>query len=94
MVKKIIEQQGNVNDSCPECGSFVDIGAVIDEHDCVLTIKSSSDKIQELEQIVEKAKQRFSNVEVNYTHTGDGESVDIVFDVAAEKMIFQLENQL
>ncbi|MBR9727258.1 DUF406 family protein [Shewanella intestini] len=94
MVQTIKNQQANVNDSCPECGSFVDIGAVIEENDCVLTIKSTAQQKQALTDIVDKAKQRFQNVTATFTDTEHGESVDIVFDVAAEKMIFQLENQL
>ncbi|MGL4615543.1 MAG: DUF406 family protein, partial [Shewanella sp.] len=33
-MKGIIAGQAHtVNDTCTDCGSFVDIGAVIDEHD-------------------------------------------------------------
>ena len=32
-----------VNDTCTDCGSFVDIGAVIDEHDTLLTLNFVGD---------------------------------------------------
>ena len=46
-MKGIIEAQSpTVNDTCTDCGSFVDIGAVIDEHDTLLTLNFVGDSAQ------------------------------------------------
>ncbi|WP_394131590.1 DUF406 family protein [Shewanella maritima] len=93
MVNKIIEKQTNVNDTCTDCGSYADIGTVIDEFDTQLEIKSSETK-QQLADLLDKAKKRFSNVKSELRAQDNEQVLILVFDVAAEKMIFQLENQL
>ncbi|MCL1142504.1 DUF406 family protein [Shewanella gaetbuli] len=94
-MKKIVEQQDNVNDTCTDCGSFVDIGAVIDEHDTLLSLSIEGDDANEkAQQIAEKARQRFSHVEVNINEQQDKVELNLTFSVTVEKMLFQLENGL
>lgn len=90
MVKTIRQQQQNVNDSCSDCGSFVDIGAVIDEHDTelVLVFKTEADA----HNIATRAQQRFEQVHVDIKQLDKGIELTLIFAVTVEKMLFQLEN--
>ncbi len=43
-MKNIQKAQSNlVNDTCTDCGSFVDVGAVIDEYATVLELELNGD---------------------------------------------------
>lgn len=93
MVNTIKQQQQNVNDSCSDCGSFVDIGAVIDEHDTelVLVFKGNAAEI-EAHKVASTAQNRFDKVDVKIVHLGEDVKLILYFSVTVEKMLFQLEN--
>ena len=94
MVKKIREQQQNVNDTCTDCGSFVDIGAVIDEHDTELTLIFNGENAKfDAQEIVNKATQRFEHVVVDLSDVDNSIKLTFTFAVTVEKMLFQLENR-
>lgn len=95
-MKGIIAAQAHtVNDTCTDCGSFVDIGAVIDEHDTLLELHFSGVNAQiDADTLAERAKARFSQTLAKSVLTESGVSLQLTFDVSAEKMIFQLENRL
>lgn len=91
----IAAQAPTVNDTCTDCGSFVDIGAVIDEHDTLLELHFSGANAQlDADAMTERAKTRFNYVSAKDLVTDVGVSLQLTFDVSAEKMIFQLENGL
>ncbi|WP_282168109.1 DUF406 family protein [Shewanella japonica] len=95
MIKTITQQEVQVSDSCNDCGSFVDIGTVIDEQDTRLILKITGDAVaEEAEDIITKAKTRFDSVKVNSEQAETDITVIIDFEFTAEKMIFQLENGL
>lgn len=82
-----------VNDSCNDCGSYADIGAVIDEHDTILVINVNSAQADaEAKVLSDKAQARFDDVVVLSKATNEGVELSITFNYSAEKMIFQLEN--
>ncbi|ACA86825.1 DUF406 family protein [Shewanella woodyi] len=93
-MKNIQESQSAlVNDTCNDCGSYADIGAVIDEHDTQLSISFTGvDAKVEAEAVALKAKSRFDGVESEIKTDSDLTSLVIHFAYSAEKMIFQLEN--
>jgi uncharacterized protein YfcZ (UPF0381/DUF406 family) len=95
-MKGIIEAQSpTVNDTCTDCGSFVDIGAVIDEHDTLLTLNFHGDTAQvEAENMAARAQARFAETQIDYVITATGIDLQLTFGVSAEKMIFQLANGL
>ncbi|BDM64021.1 hypothetical protein NFHSH190041_14730 [Shewanella sp. NFH-SH190041] len=95
-MKSIREAQSDtVNDTCTYCGSFVDIGAVIDVDDTQLVMNFAGEQaMADAKQIAQRAVQRFTHTEVNYTETETGVTLTLKFDVSAEKMIFQLENRI
>ena len=95
-MKGIIEAQNPaVNDTCTDCGSFVDIGAVIDEHDTLLTLNFVGDSAQtDAESMASRAQARFAEVQTEFVTTEAGIDLLLTFGVSAEKMIFQLENGL
>ena len=95
-MKGIIEAQNPaVNDTCTDCGSFVDIGAVIDEHDTLLTLKFTGDSAQaDANEMAARAQARFAEVQTQYVTKTTGVDLLLTFGVSAEKMIFQLENGL
>lgn len=95
-MKGIIEAQSpTVNDTCTDCGSFVDIGAVIDEHDTLLTLNFVGDSAQaDAESIATRAQTRFAEVQTEFVTKTEGVDLLLTFNVSAEKMIFQLENGL
>lgn len=91
----IAAQAPTVNDTCTDCGSFVDIGAVIDEHDTLLELHFNGVSAQnDADAMAERAKARFSQTFVKSVPTESGVSLQLTFEVSAEKMIFQLENGL
>ncbi|WP_040572131.1 DUF406 family protein [Shewanella benthica] len=84
-----------VNDTCNDCGSYADIGAVIDEHDRQLVVNFSGAEAQsESELLRDKVQARFDNVSVELISVESGISLTIDFAFSAEKMIFQLENSI
>ncbi|MEC4725251.1 YfcZ/YiiS family protein [Shewanella sp. D64] len=93
-MKNIKESQSAlVNDTCTDCGSYADIGAVIDEHDTLLTVSFTGSEAQaEAEVISVKAKARFDGVESVIKVENEIVTLNISFAYSAEKMIFQLEN--
>ncbi|ABZ76504.1 conserved hypothetical protein [Shewanella halifaxensis HAW-EB4] len=95
-MKNIQKAQSDlVNDTCNDCGSFVDVGAIIDEHDTVLELELSGDNCEQLaNEVIEKAQQRFEGVTFEKQLQGQDAKVSITFSFSAEKMIFQLENGL
>ncbi|MBW3530096.1 DUF406 family protein [Shewanella sp. NKUCC06_TVS] len=95
-MKGIIEAQSpTVNDTCTDCGSFVDIGAVIDEHDTLLTLNFVGDSAQaDAESMATRAQTRFAEVQTEFVTKTGGVDLLLTFNVSAEKMIFQLENGL
>ncbi|GAA0782384.1 MULTISPECIES: DUF406 family protein [Pseudomonadati] len=94
MVKKIREQQQNVNDTCTDCGSFVDIGAVIDEHDTELMLMFTGESAKnDAQAIANKAIQRFDHVVVDMAMMDNNIQLTLTFAVTVEKMLFQMENK-
>ncbi|MFV7772576.1 MULTISPECIES: DUF406 family protein [Shewanella] len=95
-MKKIQEGQSElVNDTCTDCGSYADIGAVIDEFDTVLTLNRQGENAQaELQKLADAAKARFDGVVSEMTTLDDGQQLTLTFGYSAEKMIFQLEHGL
>lgn len=95
-MKNIQERQSDlVNDTCNDCGSYADIGAVIDEHDRVLTIEIAGDDADmQIERLVNAAKARFDNVEVDVIDKAGSKILSLTFAFSAEKMIYQLHNNL
>lgn len=84
-----------VNDTCTDCGSFVDVGAVIDEFDTVLELVLTGDDCQLLaNEVIAKAQARFEGVTATTEFEGQNAKVSMTFLYSAEKMIFQLENGL
>mgnify|MGYP002063334195 CR=1 FL=1 len=95
-MKKIQEGQSElVNDTCTDCGSYADIGAVIDEFDTVLTLSRQGEQAQsELQSLADAAKARFEGVVSEMIPVEDGLQLTLTFGYSAEKMIFQLEHGL
>lgn len=95
MIDTIKKQQDNVNDTCTDCGSFVDIGAVIDENDNVLNLIFNGENAEkEAQLVVEKAKNRFDKVDAVINQNDNKVDVVLTFSVTVEKMLFQMENGL
>ncbi|WP_088212336.1 DUF406 family protein [Shewanella sp. Shew256] len=91
----IAGQAATVNDTCTDCGSFVDIGAVIDEQDTMLELSFAGAQAEiEASKMLERAQARFSQTQGNIVKNDVGVILKLVFDVSVEKMIFQLENGL
>ncbi|MGL4518093.1 MAG: DUF406 family protein [Shewanella sp.] len=95
-MKGIIAGQAHtVNDTCTDCGSFVDIGAVIDEHDTELALHFHGESaMQDAQTLAARASARFDKTQVKITPEGEDVHLVLTFDVSAEKMIFQLQNGL
>ncbi|MGK0408121.1 MAG: hypothetical protein ACJASB_000263 [Shewanella psychromarinicola] len=95
MIEKIKQQQGNVNDTCAECGSYVDIGAVVEAEDTLLMLSFVGDdallQAQAMQQI---AQQRFTDTKAEIVDEDNTIALKLYFAYSVEKMIFQLENQL
>ncbi|AZG73448.1 DUF406 family protein [Shewanella livingstonensis] len=95
MIKQIKQQQGHVSDSCTDCGSYVDIGAVVEAEDTLLVLSFIGDnallQAQTMQQI---AQQRFTDTKADIKNVDNSISLQLEFAFSVEKMIFQLENQL
>ncbi|QDO84312.1 DUF406 family protein [Shewanella psychropiezotolerans] len=88
-------QSALVNDTCNDCGSYADIGAVIDEHDRQLVVCFTGEEaLAESELLRDKVQARFDNVRVELMSVDSDISLTIDFAFSAEKMIFQLENSI
>ncbi|MCH1930926.1 YfcZ/YiiS family protein [Shewanella sp. A25] len=91
----IKEQSVLVNDTCTDCGSYVDIGAVIDEQDTLLELDFDGESAEvDANRIVERATARFPNTQAQTEMMDQNVLVKLNFEVSVEKMIFQLENGL
>ncbi len=95
-MKTIQQAQSDlVNDTCNDCGSYADIGAVIDEHDTLLIIeKHGTDALEQVNRLQDAAQERFDGVEAQIEALDDGQRLSLTFTFSAEKMIFQLQNNL
>ncbi|MCL1073170.1 DUF406 family protein [Shewanella dokdonensis] len=95
-MKSIKEAQSDlVNDTCAECGSFVDIGAVVEETDVLLQLPFAGENAKaDAEALAAKAKARFADVLVRLIAQDNGWLLQLEFGCSAEKMIFQLQNSL
>ena len=90
-----LQESSLVNETCNDCGSYVDIGAVIDENDTVLLICfTGTDAQKKAELIAVKATNRFDHVQSEIKKEGEKFNLLIQFAFSAEKMIFQLENSI
>ncbi|GGB63506.1 DUF406 family protein [Shewanella inventionis] len=96
MIKQIKQQQAdNVNDSCADCGSFVDIGAVVEAQDTLLELSFiGDDALARASALKLAAEQRFPGTKASIHHTADQCALTLDFAFSVEKMIFQLENAL
>lgn len=88
-------QSQTVNDTCNDCGSFVDIGTVIDTEDRRLTLHfAGEDALTCANDLSARAVERFDDVNTVTQSDETGLVLHLDFAYSAEKMIFQLENQL
>ncbi|GIU53204.1 MULTISPECIES: DUF406 family protein [Shewanella] len=95
MIKTITKQEVQVSDSCNDCGSFVDIGTVIDEQDTHLILQVEGENADvDTQNIIQKAQQRFESVKTSFDKSDKHYTIFLEFEFTAEKMIFQLENSL
>ena len=95
MLERIKKEQTNVNDTCTDCGSFVDIGAVIDEFDTKIVMEFDlKTGMEEANSLSNKAKSRFPDTISEIKTTTDNVVLTLEFAVTVEKMLFQLENGL
>ncbi|MBB1441521.1 DUF406 family protein [Shewanella sp. SG41-4] len=95
MIKQIKKQQGNVSDSCTECGSYVDIGAVVEAEDTLLQLSFAGDNaLLQAQSIQQIAQERFPDTKADIIDENNIISLKLDFSFSVEKMIFQLENQL
>lgn len=91
-MKSIREAQlQSVNDTCTDCGSYIDIGAVIDADDNHLDMIVTAERAKVL---ADSAKARFADVEINMAPQDDAVKLSLTFGISAEKMIFQLQHGL
>ncbi|NRD73674.1 DUF406 family protein [Shewanella sp. VB17] len=90
-----LEQSTLVNDTCNDCGSYADIGAMIDENDTQLLLSFTGIEAHKKAKITaEKAKNRFDNVTSEIKSEGEIFNLLIKFAFSVEKIIFQLENSI
>jgi uncharacterized protein YfcZ (UPF0381/DUF406 family) len=84
-----------VNDSCDTCGSFVDIGTVIEAQDTelIITLKGAN-ATQDAQLLADKAAARFKSINASMKTSDQGVILTLNFEYTVEKMIFQLEEQL
>ncbi|RPA59147.1 DUF406 family protein [Shewanella frigidimarina] len=95
MIKQIKQQQGNVSDSCTECGSYVDIGAVVEAEDTILQLSFvGDDSLLQAQSMQQVAQDRFPDTKADIIDEDSAISLKLDFAFSVEKMIFQLENQL
>ncbi|MBV7317585.1 DUF406 family protein [Shewanella sp. NIFS-20-20] len=91
-MKSIREAQSQaVNDTCTDCGSYIDIGSVIDADDNVLQLNVSEERALYLSS---SAQERFADVQVNMISDKEEVTLTLTFGISAEKMIFQLQHGL
>ncbi|WP_394201813.1 DUF406 family protein [Shewanella waksmanii] len=94
-MKNIQQRQSDlVNDTCNDCGSYADIGAVIDEHDTELVLEYPLADQSDADAIIAKAKTRFEGVLATTSSNDTNLTIKLQFQFSAEKMIFQLENHI
>ncbi|GGI85170.1 DUF406 family protein [Shewanella gelidii] len=95
-MKSIRESQSpNVNDTCTDCGSFADIGAVIEENDTLLEVELFGETAeQKAEELVNLALKKFDGVTSSIEKLEDKILLKLDFGFSAEKMIFQMQNNL
>ncbi len=88
-------QSLDINDDCTTCGLIPDIGAVINESDTLLKIEFelTEEGKQSAQQLAGHAQQNFSNVKVELTEAGSDFILTLDFDLAVEKMLFQMQNK-
>ncbi|WP_372872820.1 DUF406 family protein [Shewanella sp.] len=95
-MKAIKENQNpSVNDTCTDCGSYMDIGAVISADDIHMSVTFSGEcALEQARALQQKAIKRFAAVQTDISEIGHDVELKLTFDVAAEKMIFQMETGL
>lgn len=95
-MKSIKEAQSDlVNDTCAECGSFVDIGTVLEEDDTLLQLDFVGDTATaDAAAVVEQTAAQFSDASISQQATAEGVRLNINFSCSAEKIIFQLHHRL
>ncbi|MCF1427010.1 MAG: YfcZ/YiiS family protein [Shewanella sp.] len=93
-MKSIKDAQSDlINDTCTCCGSFIDIGAVIEADDTELKlVLNGTDAQVQAQELADKAVNRFPNTQVAMTQLESGVELVLTFSVSAEKMIFQMSN--
>lgn len=85
-MKNIQQRQSDlVNDTCNDCGSYADIGAVIDEHDTVLILQYSLEQQHTVDELVTKAQYRFDDVRADITQDDAMLTLKLQFQFSAEK---------
>ncbi|GGP58213.1 DUF406 family protein [Shewanella saliphila] len=96
MIKQIKQQQSDsVNDSCTDCGSYVDIGAVVEADDTLLQVNLNGDNaLAQAQALQQAALERFSDTKANIEQQADSVTLSLQFAFSVEKMIFQLEHAL
>ena len=95
-MKAIKEAQTlDINDNCTTCGSILDIGAVITESDTLLNVEFelSESGLKAAENLAEQANANFKSVDTKITEQESKVLLSLNFDVAVEKMLFQMQNE-
>ncbi|GGE66720.1 DUF406 family protein [Shewanella carassii] len=88
-------QAANVHDTCAECGSYVDIGTVVEEGDTLLSLTFQGESATvDAETLKKLAEGRFADVKAELRRVEQTVTLALTFSCSAEKMIFQLENAL
>lgn len=86
-------QSDAINDTCTYCGSFVDVGAVIEADDTELKVNFAGDDAEaQAQTLADRAVSRFPKTQFAINPQADGVELVLTFDVSVEKMIFQLAN--
>ena len=84
-------QSDAINDTCTYCGSFVDVGAVIEADDTELKVNFTGEDAQaQAEALAGRAVGRFPKTRSVVNPQADGVELVLTFDVSVEKMIFQM----
>ncbi|MBO2586892.1 DUF406 family protein [Shewanella algae] len=88
-------QAANVQDTCAKCGSYVDIGTVVEEGDTLLSLTFQGESaVADAEALKQLAEGRFADVKAELCNDEQAVTLALTFSCSAEKMIFQLENGL
>ncbi len=87
-------QSLDINDNCTTCGSMLDIGAVINETDTLLEMnfELSYQGLKSAKETAEQARKKFENIKVIIEEQDNQTILKLEFDVAVEKMLFQMQN--